>query len=185
MPTPRYVLIANPGTKRCETYRRELLAFWAARGVVPEVELVPWADMVPRDGNLDEVPAFDRPAVVRMESPGKDDQGTRLLLEARAGDAPAEPPRDWRAVPLPKGLLLRPGLFYRGFRRVLLGLQKSFDSRPHLAPTACPLAVAAMFDKTVTAWKVKAAGVPVPDMLGRPVDAAALVPELVFIHHWP
>src|SRR5262249_9702381 len=52
-------------------------------------------------------------------------------------------------------------------------------------PTACPLAVAAMFDKTVTAWKVKAAGVPVPDMLGRPVDAAALVPELVFIHHWP
>jgi len=50
---PRYVLIANPGTKRCETYRRELLAFWAGRGVTPDVEVVPWADVVPRDGNLD------------------------------------------------------------------------------------------------------------------------------------
>src|SRR5262249_60691842 len=116
MPTPRYVLIANPGTKRCETYRRELLAFWAARGVVPEVELVPWADMVPRDGNLDEVPAFDRPAVVRMESPGKDDQVTRLLLEAGARDDPAEPPRDWRARPPPDGVLLPPEPVLRGGR---------------------------------------------------------------------
>ena len=40
MPTPRYVLVTNPGTKRCETYHRELLAFWAKRGVTPEVELI-------------------------------------------------------------------------------------------------------------------------------------------------
>ena len=39
MRMPRYVLIANPGTKRCETYRRELLAFWADRGATPEVEV--------------------------------------------------------------------------------------------------------------------------------------------------
>jgi len=41
MPTPRYILIANPGTKRSETYRHELLAFEEARGVTPEVELAP------------------------------------------------------------------------------------------------------------------------------------------------
>ena len=75
---PRYVLIANPGTKRCETYRRELLAFWAGRGVTPDVEVVPWADVVPRDGNLDGLAAFDRPAVVRLESPGKDAQVTAM-----------------------------------------------------------------------------------------------------------
>src|SRR5262249_50830133 len=65
----------------------------------------------------------------------------------------------------PKGLLLRPGLGYRGFRRVLRGLRQAFDARPHLAPTACPLAVAAMFDKTATTQKLDAAGVPGPNWL--------------------
>src|SRR5438067_1211780 len=138
---PRYVLVANPGTRRCETYRRELAAFWAARGATADVELVPWAAVVPRDGNLNRLPAFVRP-----ESPGKDDDATRLLLEAGARDDPSEPPRDWRSLPLPKGLLVRPGLWYRGFRRVLDGLHKSFADRPHLKPSACPLAVAEMFD---------------------------------------
>ena len=49
---PHYVLIANPGTKRCETYLRELSAFWAARGEAAEVDLVPWADVASRDGCL-------------------------------------------------------------------------------------------------------------------------------------
>ena len=120
-------------------------------------------------------PAFDRPAIVRMESPGKDDRVTRLLLEAGARDDPAEPPRDWRALDLPKGLLVRPGLLYRGFCRVLRGLRKSFDARPHLRPTACPLAIAEMFDKTATAETIAAAGVPVPEMLGDPVRHARAV----------
>ncbi len=173
MPTPRYILIANPGTKRCETYRRELLAFWAARGVTPEIDLVPWADVVPRDGNLDGLAAFDRPAVVRLESPGKDDRVTRLLLEAGCRDDPSEPCRDWHTLEIPKGLLLRPGLWYCGFCRVLRGLRQAFDARPHLAPTACPLAVAEMFDKTATTAKLHAAGVPVPRWLANPRDVFA------------
>jgi glutathione synthase/RimK-type ligase-like ATP-grasp enzyme len=173
MSAPRYVLIANPGTKRCETYRRELRAFWAALGVTPEMELVPWADVVPRDGSLDGLPALDRPAVVRLESPGKDGRVLRLLLEAGARDDPAEPPCDWRTLEIPRGLLLRPGLWYRGFRRVLRGLARAFEARPHLAPTACPLAVAEMFDKTATAAKLRAAGVPVPGWLETPRDVFA------------
>jgi hypothetical protein len=173
MPTPRYVLIANPGTKRCETYRRELLTFWAARGVAPEVEVVPWSDVAPRDGDLDGLPAFDRPAVVRLESPGKDERVLRLLLEAGARDDPAEPPCDWRSLEIPKGLLLRPGLWYRGFRRVLGGLARAFAARPHLAPTACPLAVAEMFDKTATVAKLHAAAIPVPNWLENPRDVFA------------
>jgi hypothetical protein len=184
MPTPRYLLVANPGTKRCETYRRELLAFWAARGVTPEVELVPWADVVPRDGNPDDLSAFDRPAVVRLESPGKDDGVTRLLLQAGARDEPAEPPCDWRSVEIPRGLLLRPGLWYRGFRRVLRGLRRAFDVRPHLAPTACPLAVAEMFDKTATVAKLHTAGVPVPDWLADPRDVFAALRASVKGRAW-
>jgi glutathione synthase/RimK-type ligase-like ATP-grasp enzyme len=162
-------MVANPGTKRCETYRAEFGAHWQARratcGVAIDLEVVPWAEVIARDGNLDELKAFDAPAIVRMESPGKDDTATRLLLEAGARDNPSEPPRDWRALELPKGLLVRPGLLYRGFRRVLRGLRKSFDARPHLKPTACPLAVAEMFDKEATSLKVREAGVPIPQTL--------------------
>src|SRR6516225_2440291 len=143
MPTPRYVLIANPGTKRYETYRRELLAFWADRGVKADVNVVPWAEVVPHDGNLDGLPLFDRPAVVRLESPGKDNRVTRLLLEAGGRDNPnGQFAIPHSTVDWPKGLLLRPGLWYSGFRRVLQGLRRAFDARPHLALTACPLAIA-------------------------------------------
>jgi hypothetical protein len=182
---PRYILIANPGTKRCETYRSELNSYWQARGATVELEVVPWAEIIPRDGNLDALPAFDRPAVVRMESPGKDDNAARLLLEAGARDDPAEPPRDWRGLELPKGLLVRPGLLYRGFKRVLGGLRKALDARPYLKPTACPLAIAAMFDKIVTARKLIRAEVPVPDMVDPQTDAAGLLAELAGVHGWP
>jgi hypothetical protein len=184
MPAPRYVLIANPGTKRCETFRRELTSYRAERGAAADLELVPWAEVVPRDGNLDGLAAFDRPAVVRMESPGKDDRVTRLLLEAGARDDPAEPQHDWRALKIPRGLLVRPGLLYRGFRRVLLGLRESFDARPHLAPTACPLAVAEMFDKAATGRRLAAAGVPVPEALGGPAGVAT-ARDLTFPGDWP
>lgn len=168
MPPPRYVLIANPGTKRCEAYCRELLTFWANRDVTPDVELVPWSDVAPRDGNLDDLPAFDRAAVVRLESPGKDQRVLRLLLEAGARDNPTEARCDWRALDMPKGLLVRPGLLYHGFRRVLGGLARAFAARPHLTLTACPLAIAEMFDKTATAVKLRAAGVPMPPWLADP-----------------
>ena len=183
--TPRYVLIANPGTKRCETYRAELIAYWQARGVAVELEVVPWAEIVPRDGDLDGLAAFDRPAIVRMESPGKDDGATRLLLEAGARNNPSEPATDWRALELPKGLLVRPRLLYRGFRRVLSGLRKSFDTRPHLRPTACPLAIAEMFDKTATAEKIAAAGVPVPEWWNVQLQNCYRLYEEVSDTRWP
>jgi hypothetical protein len=157
---PQYVLIANPGTPRCETYRREFDAFWGGHA---DLVVVPWADIVARDGDLDDLPAFDRPAVVRLESPGKCDDVYRRMLAVGAREDPAAPPQDWLAEDLPKGRILRPGLWYRGFRRILTGLRRSFDARPHLAPTACPLAVAEMFDKNATLAKLAAAGVPVPE----------------------
>lgn len=182
MPAPRFVIVCNSSGKRWNLYRRELLAFWHTRGVEPDVTVVPWADVVPRDGVLDDLPAFDSPAIVRLESPGKDDV-TRLLLEAGARDDPAEPRTVWRDLEIPKGLLVRPGLVYRGFHRVLRGLKASFDARPHLSPTACPLAIAEMFDKTATCRKLAAAGVPVPEVwadpwkLGEPIDLELFNPN--------
>ena len=179
MALPRHVLIANPGTPRCESYRRESLALGA------DLEVVPWAEVVLRDGALDDLPPFDRPALVRLDSPGKDADVTRLLFEAGARADPNEPQRDWRSTPIPKGLLLRPALVQRGFRSVLHGLRRAFNARPHLTPTACPLAIAKMFDKTATSLELENAGIPVPEMLDfRPTDFTSLRSAIIE-RGWP
>src|SRR5262245_53703808 len=162
MTTPRYVIVANPDSKRWETYAPALQTFWQSRGVTPDVALVPWREVVPHDGCLDGLAAFDQPALVRLESPGRDFEVTKQLLAAGARACPDEPPCDWLALEHRKGLLLRPGLLYQGFRRVLEGLRASFDTRPHLRLTACPLAVAELFDKNATSARLAAAGVPCP-----------------------
>lgn len=154
MSPPRYVLIANPGTKRCELFCRALREFGA------DLAVVPWTDVVRTEGRLDGMAAFDRAAIVRLESPGKNVDVTRLLCSA--GDRSGT---DWNAVEIARGQLVRPGLWYAGFCRVLDGLKRSFDARPHLRPTACPLAIATMFDKNRTLEMLRAANLPVPDWI--------------------
>ncbi|MFO0926803.1 MAG: hypothetical protein U0736_07135 [Gemmataceae bacterium] len=127
MAVPRYVAIANPDSLRWKAYERDLIAFWRGRGVEPDVTVVPWAMVVECDGNFDDMPAFDRPAVERLESPGRDWPVTQLLLAA-GGARPADDDTDWLRLDYRKGRL-RPGLFHAGFCRVLRGLRRSFDAR--------------------------------------------------------
>jgi hypothetical protein len=179
----RYVVLANPGSKRWLAYAADLTAFWQDRGDRPDVELVHWAEVVPRDGNLDGLSAFDRPALVRLESPGQDFAVTRLLLQAGARDAANEADGNWDTLPYRKGQLVRPRLFYQGFLRVLRGLRQAFDARPHLQPLACPLAVGELFDKNATTARLTAAGLPCPPSLDAPVTSEALLDELR-ARHW-
>lgn len=176
MSAPRFVLIANPETKRCRLFLDELRA-----AGVTEIAVVPWATVVEARGNLDRRPEFDAPAIVRLESPGRDDRVTRLLLEAGANNDPRESAIDWRTRPMPKGLLLRPGLWYRGFNRVLTGLQQAFDARPHLQLTANALHCTELFDKTATSQRLVGAGIPVPAWCEEP---QAVLRELV-VHQRP
>ena len=164
----RYLLIANPGTKRCDAFLRSLAEFGQSSGTAVDGTVVPWVDVVRADGRLDDFPAFDRPAVVRLESPGKDTRVTRRLCGIE------------ESVDLPKGILFRPARWYTGFCRVLEGLRRSFDARPHLTPTACPLAVAAMFDKNHTLATLRAADVPVPDFV--PPDQIPSTPDELLAH---
>ena len=174
---PRYIVIANPDGLRWKAYAPELSAFWASRGVTPEVELVSWREVVARDGCLDDLPAFDRPALVRLESPGRDWEVARLLLAAGSREE-GEDGTDWLALPYQKGRLVRPGLFYVGFRRALAGLHGAFAKRPHLLPCADPLAVAEMFDKNATSSRLARAGVPVPPSLPAPPSPGELLEAL-------
>jgi len=178
MATPRYVVIANPDGKRWQLYSRELALFWGERGIAPEIDVVPWRDVVARAGNLDGLTAFDHPALVRLESPGRDWDVSRLLLQAGADISPDEPPGDWLALPYEKGRLLRPGLLYRGFRRVLHGLRAAFDARPHLTPFSCPVDIGVLFDKNATSARLTAAEIPVPPALPAPASVDELLTAL-------
>jgi glutathione synthase/RimK-type ligase-like ATP-grasp enzyme len=176
MPRPRHIVIANPASKRWLAYEQDWRRVWAEAPDAPELVLVPWADVVPRLGNLDGLPAFDEPAVVRLESPGRDDHVTRLMVAAGNGSNPTD-------APLPKGLIWRPADLYRGFVRVLAGLKESFAARRQLVRTADPFELAVMFDKTATARRLAAAGVPVPEMLPARGPAPALI-DLVAQADW-
>jgi hypothetical protein len=168
MPRSRHVVIANPASKRWLAYEQDWRRVWAEVPDAPELVLVPWADVVPPLGNLDSLAAFDGPAVVRLESPGRADHVTRLLVAAGDESVPDN-------GPLPRGLIWRPADLYRGFVRVLAGLKESFAVRRHLVPTADPLELAVMFDKAATARRLAAAGVPVPEMFDPPATAAELL----------
>jgi hypothetical protein len=163
MTTPRYLAIANPDSLRWRAYATALQAYWQTRGVDPHVTVLPWREVVPREGNLDGLPAFDAPAIVRLESPGRDWDVTKLLLQAGCRATGEED--HFGDLSYRKGELVRPGLFNAGFRRVLEGLQRAFDVRPHLHLTAWPSEVAEMFDKNATAARLSQAGIPVPASL--------------------
>jgi glutathione synthase/RimK-type ligase-like ATP-grasp enzyme len=115
---------------------------------------------------------------VRLVSPGRDFEVTKLLLQAGERETQTADPADWAAVPYRKGQLLRPGLLYAGFCRVLRGLRRAFDARPHLLPLSCPLAVAELFDKNATSARLASAGVPCPPSLPPPATPDELLSEL-------
>jgi glutathione synthase/RimK-type ligase-like ATP-grasp enzyme len=131
--------------------------------MTPNVEVVPWELLIPRDGNLDELPAFDQPAIVRLDSHGKNDLVYKLLLEAGAQCHPEIQPKHWRDVEIPLGLILEPALAFDGLSRVLEGLKSSLYRRPHLTPTANPLDILKMFDKYQADVIMRQNGVTTPD----------------------
>ena len=73
---PRYLVLANADSPRWQAYAHDLTVFWRERGIQPDAQLIPWREVVPSLGELDATPAFDAPAVVRLES--LDVSGNRL-----------------------------------------------------------------------------------------------------------
>jgi glutathione synthase/RimK-type ligase-like ATP-grasp enzyme len=175
MNDPRYVIIANPDGKRWQAYERDLLAFWRRRGREPHVTLIPWREAVSRRGRIDDLLEGESLAIFRLESPGRDQEVMRLLLEAGDDSAASH---QWRTVPIAKGVLLRPALLHRGFCRTLQGIRTTLDGQPQLQPLACPLAVAELFDKTATSHRLAKAGLPCPASLPASSQPGHLLREL-------
>jgi hypothetical protein len=176
MKLPRYLAVSNPAGKRWQAYSRDLAGFWAEHGNTAQIEVLPWKEVVPRLGDLRGLTSLDHSALVRLESPGRDAEVKRLLL--RAGGHEPTPLAD------SKGHLTAPAVLHRGFCRVLRGLRTTFDAHPALTPLSCPLAIIELFDKTATAARLAAAGIPVPPSLPPPGTPAELL-DLLRAHRWP
>lgn len=161
----QYLILGNVGSKRWQAYSDELHNFWNERQQHVEIHLVPWHEVILADGNLDAFPLFDNPALVRIESPGRDFEVTKLLLQDNS-------------LIYRKGLILEPNKLYQSFCRILLGLQQSFDARPHLIPLCRPMDVIEMFDKNATLDRLRSVDIPCPDSLIAPSTAGQLLTEL-------
>lgn len=173
---PRYVILANPTSLRWQAYAPELESYWCEQGKQVEIELVPWCQVIGCEGKIEHLPAFCRPALVRLESPGRDWEVAKLLLEVGrrcTGEAGGFAHLEYQ-----KGRLVRPGLLYLGFARILTELGRSFARLPHLTLTADPEEVAEMFDKNATSTRLRQAGIPTPTTLPLPVTAEELLTEI-------
>ncbi len=150
----RYVVVGNPTTNRVQSYLAEFDAFWQHLGQNAELEVLPWADLILARGKLS-FPIFDSPAIVRLESFGRDRQVEDLLLYYDCGSD---------VFPTyQRGLLRSPMIVHQHFVQILEQLETEFATRPHLRPTAAPSAIRTMFDKAATARLLRDAGLPVPD----------------------
>ncbi len=165
--TCRLVIIGDPLGRRCHQF----LAQIDEMGGI-DAEVVSWADVIQARGCLDNFEAFDRPGFVRIESTGENFELTRGLLSASSDDS-----QDWRTLAYRKGWLVHPRLVFDGFCRVMSGLEKSFQVRPHLRPLARPRDVIEMFDKNRTVTRLIENEVSTPEIL--PVMAGINGEELV------
>src|SRR5450755_4369809 len=104
---PRYVVLANPESLRWRAYEPALRAFWAVQGVTPEVVVVPWCDVIAVEGRLDALAAFDRPAIVRLESPGRDWDVSRMFLRLGSIAEDDFTDTDWLGLEYERGRLVR------------------------------------------------------------------------------
>lgn len=176
MNEPRYVVVANREGKRWQAYERDLFAFWQRHGSETQVALIPWREVVPRLGQIDDLLDDDGSAIFRLESPGRGDFDVIRLLAA-AGAAPGKE-ADRRSTSIAPTELYCPGLVHGGFVRTMRGLRAALDRHSNFRPLACPLAVAELFDKTATAHRLLQAGLPCPAMFAAPPDADQLLVEL-------
>lgn len=160
----RCVIVGNPSSRRVELFQQAL----GARGL-PPAQLISYRDLIAGRASLPEAVAPG--SLLRIESPGKDNEVERDLLAAGAG-LPDEPgfARISRAqaerLTLERGRILYPRQWYLGFCSVLAEIERQRAQCPPHSLMSHPDEIAAMFDKRACHQRMRAAGVAVPRGLG-------------------
>lgn len=161
MSAPRLIVITDPDCRRWQQFQQESMAIDSPF----DLRIVPWSDVLRKEGCLDDLSYFDAPALVRIDSTGENFDLTRQLIAvgARLSGPADQATADRSELPYRKGWLAHPRLAWLGWRHILSRLEESFARRPQLKPLARPDHIAAMFDKLETSRRLSLAGIPCPE----------------------
>ena len=179
--SPRYTVIADPASMRWEFYERDLRKFWQDRGQESLVHVVRWDELIDRDGDISSLQKWDEPSILRIESPARDFQVIRKLMQA--GDrCEGRAPRDWNPPDGVEGWIASPRLMYLGLCQTLMGLDASTGSL--LRPSASVDDICRACDKLGTADLLRDASLPTPDCFQTTKKAESVLKELRDNHQW-
>ncbi len=174
----QWIIIGNPNSRRV-VYFQEALSLLGQ----PEAEVVPYRELIQYNQlNLVRL-GVNQPRkryVIRIESPGEDEDTERLLiglgfsqihehLDRLSNDAPERnfemiTPGKLAGLPSQKGRILCPRQWYLGFRYFLHSLQEYAESRPQVQFMNLPKDIATMFDKWLCGILFSDAGIPTPQV---------------------
>lgn len=172
MAAPPFLILGNPENRRVTHFQDAL-----AREGLPPAQVVSWQDFLARPEVLDARP--DTPALLRIDSPGENDEVERAFLvrghePARAYGCTTMTPEELAALTPSRGRIVCPRQAHLGFERALDALDEVLARHPRwqvLTPTAD---IRELFDKRRTSARFAAAGIPVPEALAPVTSLDAL-----------
>lgn len=141
-----WVVVGDPADNRVAFFLQ------ACREADARAEVLDYRAVLDDSELLDAIPDH---AFVRLESPGRAPDLYLRLLEIGGGCPPAR---------IPKGLILQPDAWFRGFQSMLLEIGGRLQGRVTL--TAHPDDIVHLFDKPRCQTTLAAAGIAVPRQLG-------------------
>lgn len=172
MTAPPFLILGNPENRRVTHFQDAL-----AKEGLPPAQVVSWQDFLARPDALDALP--DAPALLRIDSPGENEDVERVFLvrgheRAQAHGCTTLTPGELAALTPSRGRIVCPRQAHLGFEQVLDQLDEVLARHRSwhvLTPTAD---IRELFDKRRTSARFSAAGIPVPEALAPVTSLDAL-----------
>jgi glutathione synthase/RimK-type ligase-like ATP-grasp enzyme len=156
--SPDYVVIADPASLRWQHYQRDLDRYLAQFRPRPDLHLLPWSDVIERDGEIAEL-LPEGPSLLRVESPARDFSLVRLLMRAGEIDCGRDP-SDWIRD---QGWIASPHMLYRGLCRILANINNSLNEHGRCVQTSNLSDTQTLLDKNAVSKILQAHCIPTPD----------------------
>ncbi|MFK8114466.1 MAG: STM4014 family protein [Rubripirellula sp.] len=176
--SPDYVVVADPESLRWQHYQRDLHEFLSQFRPRPQLHVLPWPDVVHRDGEISDL-LPKRSALFRVESPARDFELARLLMQAGEIDAGIEASQ-WHTDL--EGWIASPKMMYRGLCRILHNLDDCLRDQPHCRTTSSLPDTQVLFDKNAVSEQLHEHEIPTPNSF-RPTSHASVLDQHL-AHGW-
>lgn len=159
----RYLIVGDPGSLRCQFFVRELQEFQAAKNGTLNVCVLDWRQLCRAETPADllaEAGTLAAPTLLRIESPARDPEVIRRLLQ-RGQRAAGQTVAEWPE--LVDGWIAPQPLLFSGLRACLLTLDQFTRQQSAIINRYNVEDVLTLFDKNRTADRLRDHDLPVPD----------------------